>query len=122
LADVPQNPLTHGYTDSVVPLTNQTLWKFNTGGQVGSPTVVDGVLYVGSYDHNLYALTSKPAKFYGPRKPRAIVISKPAVAEGIVCVGSEDYNPMLLMPQRAGSFGGLAQATMSILTQPLLMA
>ncbi len=28
-----------GYSNSQAPETNQTLWKFNTGGQVGSPSV-----------------------------------------------------------------------------------
>jgi outer membrane protein assembly factor BamB len=33
------------------------LWQIETGGGVfSSPTVVDGVLYVGSEDGNLYAL------------------------------------------------------------------
>src|SRR5512139_1445631 len=44
-----------GSTSSPTPTTNQTLWKFNTGGQVGSPTVIDGVVYVGSYDRKVYA-------------------------------------------------------------------
>src|SRR4030067_3141171 len=42
-----------GSSSSAAPRTNQTLWKFNTGGQGGSPTAVDGVVYVGSYDRNI---------------------------------------------------------------------
>ena len=45
-----QNVEHTGTSRSVAPETNQTLWKFNTGGQVGSPLVVDGVVYVGAYD------------------------------------------------------------------------
>ncbi|MGA3059330.1 MAG: PQQ-binding-like beta-propeller repeat protein, partial [Candidatus Bathyarchaeia archaeon] len=46
------NDLAHsGFSNSQAPETNQTLWEFNTGGQVDSPTVVDGVVYVGAYDH-----------------------------------------------------------------------
>lgn len=34
-------------------------WKFHTGGSVtSSPAVANGVVYVGSADHNLYALDS----------------------------------------------------------------
>ena len=33
------------------PINNQTLWKFNTGGQMGSPTISNGIIYVGSYDN-----------------------------------------------------------------------
>ena len=47
-----------GYSNSAAPETNQTLWEFNTGGQVGSPSVVDGVVYVGSYDHKIYAFNA----------------------------------------------------------------
>ncbi|MCL9817806.1 PQQ-binding-like beta-propeller repeat protein [Natronocalculus amylovorans] len=33
------------------------MWRFETGNHVqSSPTVVDGTLYVGSYDNSLYAL------------------------------------------------------------------
>ena len=49
-----RHDLSHsGSSNSAAPTTNQTLWKFNTGGQVGSPDVVDGVVYVGSYDQSL---------------------------------------------------------------------
>lgn len=44
-----QHDLLHsGCSNSAAPKTNQTLWKFNTGGQVGSPSTVDDVAYVGS--------------------------------------------------------------------------
>jgi outer membrane protein assembly factor BamB len=45
----------HGYSTSIAPETNQTLWTFSIGGQVGSPLVVGGIVYVGSYDHKVYA-------------------------------------------------------------------
>ncbi len=47
-----------GVSGSATPSTNQTLWKFNTGGQMDSPTVAGGVVYVGSLDGNIYALTN----------------------------------------------------------------
>ena len=81
-----------GNTDAPAPMTNQTLWKFNTGGQVGSPTAVDGVVYVGSYDHKLYAFDAQTGGVRWAAETGSIIISKPAVADGIVCVGSEDYN------------------------------
>ncbi|HSV49732.1 MAG TPA: PQQ-binding-like beta-propeller repeat protein, partial [Candidatus Acidoferrales bacterium] len=88
-----QRDVTHtGSTDAVAPMTNNILWKFNTGGQVGSPTVVDGVVYVGSYDHKLYAFNAQNGSLIWAAETGDIIISKPAVAEGIVCVGSEDYN------------------------------
>jgi len=52
------NLLNEGNSDSQAPQTNQTLWKFNTGGQVGSPTIADGIAYAGSYDRKIYAFNA----------------------------------------------------------------
>jgi len=56
-----------GYSSSQAPKSNQTLWAFNTGGQIGSPAVANGVVYVGSYDHKVMRLTLLTARFYGMR-------------------------------------------------------
>ena len=54
--------LTHtGYSSSTAPNTNQTLWKFNTDGQVNSPAVANGMVYVSSYDHIVYAFGPSPS-------------------------------------------------------------
>jgi outer membrane protein assembly factor BamB len=38
--------------------TGTEQWRFQTGGHVhSSPVVVDGTVYVGSWDGNVYALT-----------------------------------------------------------------
>lgn len=38
-------------------VTGNKKWSYATGGRVrSSPAVVDGVVYVGSQDHNVYAL------------------------------------------------------------------
>jgi len=49
--------LTHsGYSTSTAPTTNQTLWNYTTGNVVySSPAVADGVVFVGSFDHKVYA-------------------------------------------------------------------
>ena len=47
-----------GKTELTAPIENKTLWKFNTGGQVGSPLVIDDVVYVGAYDRKIYALNA----------------------------------------------------------------
>src|SRR3972149_11913066 len=81
-----------GYSSSASPPTNETLWKFNTGGQVGSPYYNEHVVYVGSYDHNLYAFNASNGALIWKAQTDGIVISRPIVAEGRVFVGSEDYN------------------------------
>jgi len=75
----------------------QTLkWKYATGGQVLSSPVPSlngsGTVYVGSSDHNLYAITSKGVlkwKFATDGQ----VWSSPALGpDGTVYVGSRDNN------------------------------
>ena len=39
-----------GYSASLAPRTNETAWRFNTGGPVDSPTVSGDLVYIGSYD------------------------------------------------------------------------
>jgi outer membrane protein assembly factor BamB len=67
-------------------------WSYTTGNLVeSSPAVVNGLLYVGSYDGNLYALDAATgAKKWSAPTGAAIFDSSPAVAKGIVYVGSED--------------------------------
>jgi outer membrane protein assembly factor BamB len=79
-----------GNSKSKAPDTNQILWKFNTGGQVGSPVVVGGLVYVGSEDCNIYALdTSNGAQIWNYTTDY-FVDTDPAVSNGIVYVGSVD--------------------------------
>jgi len=80
-----------GYSTSTAPTTNVTSADYGTGSWVASsPTVVDGVVYIGSGDNNVYALHATTGTLvwnymtYGP------VFSSPAVAEGRVYVGSLD--------------------------------
>ena len=68
-----------GNSNSATPNTNQTLWKFNTGGQVDSPTVVDDVVYVGSYDHKIYALDAANGTLIWNYTTGGRVYSSPAV-------------------------------------------
>ena len=49
-----------GYSNGSGPSTNQTLWVFKTNGEVwSSPAVVNGIVYFGSFDQNLYAINAK---------------------------------------------------------------
>jgi len=60
-------------------------WKFHTGGMViGSPAVVQGVIYVGSTDGNLYAIDSESGKLKWKFQAKSRVPSSPAVANGTV--------------------------------------
>ena len=74
--------------------TGTQKWKFATGGAVfSSPAVgANGTIYVGSDDHNVYALNPD-----GTQKWKFVtggtVGSSPAVgADGTIYIGSNDHN------------------------------
>jgi outer membrane protein assembly factor BamB len=83
--------LTHsGNSSSTAPNTNQTLWRYNTGGAVDSPTVAGGMVYVGSEDNKTYALNATTGAYIWSYTTGFYVDSSPAVSGGIVYVASED--------------------------------
>ena len=67
------------------------LWTFKTGAAVSSsPSLVDGVVYVGSHDRNLYALDAATGAFlwnYNTMERNDYVSSSPAVSNGVVYIG-----------------------------------
>jgi outer membrane protein assembly factor BamB len=79
-----------GNSNSTAPSTNQTLWRFNTGGPVDSPVVSGGLVYIGSLDDNVYALNASDGSLVWKYKTGGNVLSPAAVADGKVYVGSED--------------------------------
>ena len=82
-----------GYSTSNAPTTNHTLWTYTIGDEVhSSPTVVDGKVYVGSHDHNVYCFDAFTGAKLWNYTAGFWVHSSPAVADGKVYVGSSDYN------------------------------
>ncbi len=68
-----------------------TRWSFNTGSYIeSSPAVVKGVVYVGSDNESLYALSARTGAVKWSFKTGYWVKSSPAVAKGVVYVGSND--------------------------------
>ena len=55
-----------------------------------SPAVVDGKVYVGSYDNKVYCLNAATGAFIWSYTTGDYVYSSPAVADGKVYVGSGD--------------------------------
>lgn len=67
------------------------LWKFKCEDEIrGTPTIHQGALYIGSYDHNLYALDAAEGKFQWKYPTDGGIVSRPLVVEGNIFVGSED--------------------------------
>jgi outer membrane protein assembly factor BamB len=88
------NPAHTGvYDDGGIHPTGQLKWKYTTGDWVeSSPAVANGIVYVGSRDHNLYALDADTGALIWKYTTGGEVFSSPAVADGIVYAGSVDNN------------------------------
>ncbi len=76
---------------NAVPQDVVPKWTFRCEDEVrSSPRVVDGVLYIGSYDHNLYALDAERGTFVWKFPTKAGIASTPAIYQTQVMVGSDD--------------------------------
>jgi outer membrane protein assembly factor BamB len=68
-------------------------WSNQTGVvESSSPAVVNGVVYIGTTDYNLQALSARTGAKLWSYETRDIINSSPAVANGVVYFGSDDYN------------------------------
>jgi outer membrane protein assembly factor BamB len=68
-------------------------WKYQTNGIViSSPSVVDGVVYVGSQDKNIYALDADTGSKIWSFATEFRVRASPAVVGGKVYTGADDGN------------------------------
>jgi hypothetical protein len=71
--------------------TGEQEWAFETGDFVeSSPTVVDGTVYVGSFDDKLYAVDAGTGEQEWAFESGGAVFSSPTVVNGTVYVGSKD--------------------------------
>ena len=60
-------------------------WSYATGGRVeSSPAVANGVVYIGSWDRNVYALNASTGALLWSYATGGYVESSPAVANGVV--------------------------------------
>ena len=67
------------------------IWSFTTGGWVLiAPAVVDDVVYAGSDDHSLYALTAETGDLLWSHATGDVIRSTPTVVDGRVFFGSND--------------------------------
>jgi len=67
------------------------LWTFKCEDEIrGTPMISQGILYVGSYDNNLYALNAVDGKFQWKYPTDGGVMTRPAVFDANLYFGSED--------------------------------
>jgi outer membrane protein assembly factor BamB len=78
------------------------IWVFKCEDEIRSTPIYDsGVVYVGSYDNNLYAIDASNGQFIWKFPTEGGVVCKPAIAEGLVFFGSED-NRLYAVSARTG--------------------
>jgi serine/threonine protein kinase len=67
------------------------LWTFQCEDEVrGAPLYFNGVIYLGSYDHNLYSLSAAEGTLNWKFATDGGVVTRPAVFDDNIYVGSED--------------------------------
>lgn len=79
-------------TATPIPVPGTLRWKFTAGATVYSPVVVNGAVYFGSLDHNVYALNANDGSLRWNYATGDAVTSTPAIVNGVVYVGSFDNN------------------------------
>jgi outer membrane protein assembly factor BamB len=68
--------------------TGRELWSFKAGAIESSPLEIGGVLYFGSWDHNVYALDARRRKLRWKFRTDDQVIAAPAYAHGTIYVAT----------------------------------
>jgi len=90
------NPVQTGVSDEKLPDKLAVRWEFKTGDTIeGTPVIVDGVVYIGSYDKCLYAIELKTGKQkwkaqLSDPKRGAPIKAPAAYKDGRVYVGDAD--------------------------------
>lgn len=86
--------LLHRIPDAAVVVPSgqiKPLWTFKCEDEIRStPLYYDGNIFIGSYDHNLYALSAAEGKLIWKYPTDGGVVTRPAAYEGNIYFGSED--------------------------------
>ena len=119
----PQNRRSNPYENVLNPSTVASIdvdWSFATGNVVtSSPAVAKGVVYVGSIDHNVYALKASTGAKLWSFTAGAEVYSSPAIANGVVYVGSYDHNVYALNASTGAMLWSFATGS-SVVSSPAI--
>jgi eukaryotic-like serine/threonine-protein kinase len=90
---------THFNTDEHILSTGNVsrltqAWAAPVEGAIGisSPAVANGMVYIGSFDHKIYAFDAATGRRVWATPTKDTIYSSPAVANGVVYIGSADYN------------------------------
>jgi outer membrane protein assembly factor BamB len=85
-----RHDLSHsGYSASSGPNTNFSLWTYTTGNSIdSSPAVLDGRIYFGSRDYNVYCLNAATGEKIWQYNIGHIIFCSPAIYENKIYIGS----------------------------------
>jgi outer membrane protein assembly factor BamB len=86
-----RNDAVRSATGNIGPSNLTVAWKYTTNGAViSSPSVVNGVVYAGSQDMNVYAIDAWNGMLVWKFPTNGTIESSPAVVDGKVFIGSDD--------------------------------
>ncbi len=67
------------------------LWTFECEDEIrNAPTYDNGIIYIGAYDNNLYAINAANGEFQWKYATDGGIPTKPAVSDNVIYLGSED--------------------------------
>jgi len=71
--------------------TIKPLWTFKCEDEIRGSAVYDnGIIYLGAYDNNLYAINATDGSFIWKYPTGGGIVSRPTIFDGVVYFGSED--------------------------------
>jgi len=90
----------YGMTETIAISQNvRPIWTFECEDEIrGTATYHDGVIYIGAYDNNLYALNSTTGEFIWKYPSDGGIVSKPEIYENNIYFGSEDERLHVVSP------------------------
>ena len=75
------------------------LWVFECEDEIrGTPSYHDGVIYIGAYDNNLYALDASSGEFIWKYPTDGGIVTKPAIYDNKIFFGSIDHRLHVVSP------------------------
>jgi outer membrane protein assembly factor BamB/tRNA A-37 threonylcarbamoyl transferase component Bud32 len=82
--------------------SSKLAWRFECEDEIrGTPIAHNGIVFVGSYDHNLYALEADSGEFIWKYASDGGIVTRPWAHEGNILFGSEDKR-LHVVSQRSG--------------------
>ena len=76
---------------SVMEPDERLIWSFNCRDEIrGSPYCSRNIVYIGAYDHHIYALDAAQGQLIWQYQANGGIVSRPVVDADLVCFGSED--------------------------------